>query len=121
MSTTKSKKKQHICLVKWRKRIDNAEKRYVKNHNFYRVGFTRYECNLASSWKVCAVGEAHQLLPNLVQYKFNPYFGQAAPTDEILKKLGLKFVNMVNANNFKGARKTLNTIEERLNQLYVLV
>jgi hypothetical protein len=109
------KQKQHICLVKWRKRLANAGKR---GH------FTQREVSFASSWNVCAVGEGKSQLTKankLVSFKYNSDYGQLAPIDKRLETLGIRFVNQVIFNDFKGVARTLNTIEERLNKLYVLV
>jgi hypothetical protein len=129
------KQKEHICLVKWRKRLDAAEK---------RGRFTEYEENLAGSWDVCAVGEGKQQLNKSIVTKafiYDSEFLMNAPVDRKLLKLGVKFANYVDSwefcdpqncecgckddkvfkKNLKNARLTLDKIEKRLNELYVVV
>lgn len=107
----------HPCLPQWRKRIDDAEK---------RGAFNADDEVMAAAWDACAMGEAHKLYPNLVDYRVNR--NGAYPRDERLYELGIKFSHVVSDTyvarkncGFHDARELISKIEQRLTELQNLI
>ena len=102
-------KVEHVCLNKWRKRVDAAEK---------RGRFSDSEMNQSLSWKFCAVGEGRFLIPKKARETlFSGVTVNPEPIDYKLTMLGSDFPDLVCGNDFKGARKQLDRIEKRLDVL----
>lgn len=98
--------REHPCLVGWRKRRDEAERRGY---------FTTMEMHHALNWDMCAVGEARAQ-----GFPIKP--GKASsvgvsPADLILENLGAHFFRAVKNNNFKFVLEILEAIEQRVSEL----
>ena len=94
----------HPCIVGWRARVDEAEK---------RGKFTESEFALAMNWNQCACGEAYNnIFKFATEFKSDPM-----PTDSRLKQLGGDFAGYVGTNKFKKCRDCLTAIEKRLAEL----
>jgi hypothetical protein len=112
MENVMEKKLEHGCLVKWRRRLEQAR---TRGH------FTPYEVDLASTWNACAVGEARKLNSKLVVYE-----GILGPSDEKLNSLGSDFSELVimcsvsfapTKTDFNKVERCLVKIENRLERL----
>ncbi|HWY35209.1 MAG TPA: hypothetical protein VNX68_11225 [Nitrosopumilaceae archaeon] len=116
---TFKKQKKHVCLVKWRSRIEQAK---------INKSFTSEDKMDAMNWNVCAVGEGQKYLNNTIRklaFKAGGRcgyisFSQIAPVDKRLEELGCQFSSQVSDDRIGYASRTLDAIEKRLNQLYVL-
>jgi hypothetical protein len=84
---------KHPCLPKWRKRIDDAEK---------RGRFTDAEKDKAKSWNWCAVGEARAA----------GFLGGVIAGS--VYELGLLFSNAVQGSAFARCREVIAAIESQL-------
>lgn len=93
----------------WRERIAEARQ---------RGGFDRDDMDAASCWLTCAVGEQRATLPHVVTYIPARYLSRSRlrPADPELRKLGSArwgFYGAVRRQDFDGAEKILDAIEDR--------
>ena len=99
--------RQHPCLVGWRKRRDEA---------VARGKFTSDDISDASTWDMCAIGEARISGFSIPMCSsFSQYRG---PMDEKLRNLGGRFAGAVLGNKFWTVDLLLTAIENRLSELF---
>jgi len=98
----------HPCLSKWRKRIDEAERRGRFNWDDHSAA-----CN----WNLCATGEGTQMFPRIPTRL--AVSGETYPIDDELYDLGARFPSAVRPDEktFALARSYITRIENRLAEL----
>ncbi len=101
-------KLEHVCLTRWRKRIDRAAE---------RGDFTDHEVFMAGNWNACAVGEARHLVSTSIRREYFGPYDVDNPTDDTLDNLGSSFAEYVASNQFKKARNCIDRIEKRLDRI----
>lgn len=68
----------------------------------------------AKDWTTCACGTLCELIPRYtMDYSYNTANRDGAPKDTKLRKLGMKFYECVNNEQWKIAKTTLDKIEKR--------
>jgi hypothetical protein len=90
--------------MKWRTRIDRAEK---------RGRHTKADFICAGRWVTCACGEQDPRIPRVPK----GFFEESAPSDGELRALGTQFYQAVLANDYTEERYLLSLIERRASQI----
>ena len=85
----------------WRERVAAART---------RGRFTQEDCDLASDWDRCAVGEQRAILPMVVVCT-SLLLG---PEDDTLNELGRRFYAAIKAGDIAEAERLLDKIEDRI-------
>jgi hypothetical protein len=95
----------HPCLPKWRKRIDEAEK---------RGAFDLRDDEDSANWNLCAIGEARRTYN--VPVSVIGIHATGRPLDSRLRGLGLIFSKIVSVGSrqFDPAKRIITQIENRL-------